>query len=131
MAVLCLSLLRHTLLYVISSFAIILKRHERKLVALLVSVLLMFCYCKCYVVLYVLIVTWVGLQCVIVVFSDHTHLLLNKNKILSCDVTVIFHVINNVITTRNITLSAGTNNVMTTSVTKLQFFIEINNFRKR
>ena len=57
-----------------SSFAIILKR-KRKLVALL---LLSY---RCIVTLNVLwlflTVPWVGLQCVIVVFPDHTHLLFN------------------------------------------------------
>ena len=32
-------------------------------------------------------------------------------------------------TARNITLSAGTSNVMTTSVTTMQIFIEIKNFK--
>ena len=69
--VLCLYLL-YALLCVSSSFAIILKR-KRKLVALL---LLSY---RCIVTLNVLwlflMVPWVGLQCVIVVFPDHTHLL--------------------------------------------------------
>ena len=44
---------------------------------------------------------------------------------LSYQVTVIqCHVINNVITTRNITLSAGTSSIMMTSLQ--QIFIEIN-----
>ena len=68
--VLCLSLFWYELLCVLSSFAIILKR-KRGLVALLlishgcpdtVDVLWLF-----------LTVSWVGLQCVIVVFPDHTH----------------------------------------------------------
>ena len=55
-----------------SSFAIILKR-KRKLVALL---LLSY---RCIVTtnvlwLFLITVPWVGLQCVIVVFLDHTHL---------------------------------------------------------
>ena len=67
--VLCLSLFCYALLCVHFSFAIILKR-KRKLVALLLlsyrrivtlSVLLLF-----------LTMPWVGLQCVIVVFPDHT-----------------------------------------------------------
>ena len=53
-----------------SSFAIILKR-KRKLVAL---ILLSY---RCIVTIHVLwlslTVPWVGLQCVIVVFPDHTH----------------------------------------------------------
>ena len=64
----------YALLCVLSSFAIILKR-KTELVALLllsngwlvtVNVLWLF-----------LTVPWVGLQCVIVVFPDHTHLLLD------------------------------------------------------
>ena len=46
-----------------------------------------------------------------------------------CNVTVIHwipFVISNVMTTRYITLSAGTSNVMTTSVTTMQICIEIN-----
>ena len=38
----------------------------------------------------------------------------------------IFHVNNNVMTTRYIILSVGTSNVMTTSVTTMLCFIEIN-----
>ena len=37
----------------------------------------------------------------------------------------LHHVINNVMTTRVLTLSAGTSNVMTTSVTTMHCFIEI------
>ena len=70
--VLCLSLFCHTLLCVHLSFAIILKR-KRKLVALLLL------SCRCIVTINVLwlflTVSWVGLQYVIVVFPDHTHLL--------------------------------------------------------
>ena len=72
MGVLCLSLFWCSLLCVLSSFAIILKR-KRELFDLLllsyghlvtVSVLWLF-----------LMVQWVGLWCVIVVFPDQTHLL--------------------------------------------------------
>ena len=70
--VLCLSLFCYALLCVHSSFAIILKR-KRKLVALL---LLSY---RCIVTIkglwLFLTVPWVGLQYVIVVFPDHTHLL--------------------------------------------------------
>ena len=62
-----------TLLCVLSGLAIILMR-KRVLVALLClspGVLLLF-----------LTVPWVGLQCVILVFSDHTHLLLSYSSIL-------------------------------------------------
>ena len=69
--VLCLSLFCYALLCVHSNFAIILKR-KRQLVALL---LLSY---RCIVTINVrwlfLAVPWVGLQCVIVVFPDHTHL---------------------------------------------------------
>ena len=65
------SLLCYALLCVHSSFAIILKR-KRKLVALLLSY-------RCIVTIndlwLFLTVPWVGLQYVIVVFPDHTHLL--------------------------------------------------------
>ena len=71
MGVLCLFLFCYALLCVHSSFAIILKR-KRKLFALL----LLSYRCIVYVnVLWLfLTVPWVGLQCVIVVFPDHTHL---------------------------------------------------------
>ena len=69
--VLSLSLFCHTLLCVHSSFAIILKR-KRKLAALL---LLSYRYIVTINVLWLfLTVPWLGLQCVIVVFPDHTHL---------------------------------------------------------
>ena len=68
----CLSLFCYALLCVHSSFAIVLKR-KKKLVALL---LLSY---RCIVTINVpwlfLTVPWVGLQYVIVVFPDHTHLL--------------------------------------------------------
>ena len=79
MGVLCLSLFCYALLCVHSSFAIILKR-KRKPVALLflsyrrivtINVLWLF-----------LMVLWVGLQCVIVVFPDHTHFLLLRTFVL-------------------------------------------------
>ena len=41
-------------------------------------VLQMYCYYKCSVAF--LTVPWVGLQCVIVVFPDHTHLLFVSNN---------------------------------------------------
>ena len=68
---LCLFLFCYALLCVHSSFAIILKS-KRKLVALL----LLSYTCIVYVnVLWLfLTVPWVGLQCVIVVFPDHTRL---------------------------------------------------------
>ena len=66
--VLCLSLFCYALLCVHSRFEII-KKRKRKLVALL---LLSY---RSIVLLLFLTVPWVGLQCVIVVFLDHTHLL--------------------------------------------------------
>ena len=74
--VLCLCLFCYSLLCVHSSFAIVLKRN-RKLFALLIIVLQ-----RCIVTFainalwFLFMVEWVGLQCVIVVFPDHTHLLL-------------------------------------------------------
>ena len=72
MGVLCLSLLRYALLCVNSSFAIILKR-KRKLFALLL--LSHRCIVTKHVLWLFFTVPWVGLQYVIVVFPDHTHLL--------------------------------------------------------
>ena len=71
--VLCLSLICYALLYVHSSFATILKRKRKLRAWLLLS------FVRCLVTVNVLwlfhTVAWVGLQCVIVVFPDHTHLL--------------------------------------------------------
>ena len=72
MGVLCLSLFCYALLCVHFSFAIILKR-KRKLVSLVV--LPYRCIVTINVLWLFLAVPWVGLQCVIVVFPDHTHLL--------------------------------------------------------
>ena len=72
MGVLCLSWFCYAFLCVHSSFAIILKR-KRKLVALLL--LSYSCIVTVNVLWLFLKVPWVGLQCVICVFSDHTHLL--------------------------------------------------------
>ena len=68
--VLCLSLFYCVLLCVHSSLAIILKR-KRKLVALLL--LPNRCLVSVNVLWLFLTVLWVGLQCVIVVFPNHTH----------------------------------------------------------
>ena len=69
---LCLSLFCYALLWVHSSSAIILKRKRKLVVLLLLSY-------RCIVTINVMwpffAVPWVGLQCVIVVFPDHTHLL--------------------------------------------------------
>ena len=71
--VLCLSLFCCALLCVHSHFAIILMR-KRKLVALLL--LSYRCIVTLDVLLLFLSVPWVGLRSVIVVFPDHTHLLI-------------------------------------------------------
>ena len=69
--VLCWSLIWYALLFVLSSFAIILAG-KGELVALLC---LSFLYFVAVDVLWLfLAVPWVGLQCIIVVFPDHTHL---------------------------------------------------------
>ena len=70
--VLCLSLFRYALLFVHSSFAIILTR-KRELITLL---LLSFgCLVTVTVPWLFLTVPWVGLQCEMVVFPDHAHIL--------------------------------------------------------
>ena len=71
---LCLSLFCFALLCVHSHFAIILKR-KKTLVALLV--LSYRCSVTINVTLLFLTVPWVGLQCVIMVFPDHTYLHFN------------------------------------------------------
>ena len=63
-----------TFLYVPSSFVIILME-KRELVALLS----LSSWCLVIVVWLFLAVHWVSLQFVIVVFPDHTHLLLNQS----------------------------------------------------
>ena len=77
MGVLFLSLFCYVLLCDHSSFAIILKR-KRKLVTLLV--LPYRCIVTIIVLWLFLTVPRVGLQYVIVVFSDHTHLLLEQRQ---------------------------------------------------
>ena len=76
--VLCLSLICYALLYVHSSFAFILKT-KRKLVALLL--LSYRCLVTVNVMWLFLTLPWVGLQYVIVVFPDHTHLLLFRPSV--------------------------------------------------
>ena len=75
--VLCLYLFCYALLCVHSSFEIILKR-KRKLVTLLL--LSYICIVTINVLRLFLTVPWVVLQCVIVVFPDNTHLLLDTSK---------------------------------------------------
>ena len=70
--VLSVSLFCYALLCDHSSFAIILKR-KGKLAALLL--LSYWCIVTVHFLWLFLKVSWVGLQCVIVVFPDHTHLL--------------------------------------------------------
>ena len=72
MGVVWLSLFCYALLCAHSSFAIILKR-KRKLVALLL--LSYRCIVTINVLWLFLMVPCVGIQCVIVVFPDHTHFL--------------------------------------------------------
>ena len=72
MGVLCLSLFCNALLCVQPSFAIILKR-KRKLIAL--PLLFYKCVVTINVLWLFLTVPCVGLQCVIVVVPDYTHLL--------------------------------------------------------
>ena len=72
MGVLCLSLFCYALLCVHFSFAIILKR-KRKLAALLL--LSYRCIVAINFMWLFLTVPWVGLQYLIVVFPDHTHIL--------------------------------------------------------
>ena len=72
--VLCLSLSWYALLCVLFKFAIILRKRE------LVDLLLLSYGCLATVNVLWLYFTapWVGLQCVIVVFPDHTHFLLRN-----------------------------------------------------
>ena len=70
--VLCLSLFCYALFYALSIFAIILTRKRELIVLLLLS---FGCLVTVNVLWLFLTVLWVGLQFVIVVFPDHTHLL--------------------------------------------------------
>ena len=70
----------YALFYVHSSFAIIWKR-KRTLAALLL--LPYRCIVTILVLWLFLIVHWVGLQCVIVVFPDHTHLVFSVILVVS------------------------------------------------
>ena len=71
--VLCLFLFCYALLCVHSIFAIILKRKRKRVAVLLLSYR---CSVTKNVLWLFLMAPWVGLQCVIVVFPNHTHLLL-------------------------------------------------------
>ena len=73
----CLSLFCYALLCVHSSFAIILKRKRKLVVLLLLSYR---CIVTVNVLWLFLMALWVGLQCVIVVFHDHTHSLFTPHN---------------------------------------------------
>ena len=75
MGVLCRSLFWYALLYVLSSFAIIMT-WKRELVALLL--LSFICLMTVIVLCLFLMVLWVGMRCVIVEFPDHTHFFTDK-----------------------------------------------------
>ena len=75
---LCLSLFNYALLCVHYSFAITLKR-KRKLVALLL--LSHSCIVTINVLWLFLMLPWVGMQCMIVVFPDHTYILFKLSPI--------------------------------------------------
>ena len=77
--VLCWSLFFYALLCVHSSFAAILKR-KRKVFALLLHVLSFICIVTINVLWLFLTVLCVGLQCVIVVFHDHSNLLFSRRS---------------------------------------------------
>ena len=66
----------HSLLCVHSRFVIILKRNRKLVTLLLLSYR---CIVTCNVMRLFLAVRWIGLQCVIVFFPDHTHLLFGCN----------------------------------------------------
>ena len=78
--VLCLSLDCYALLCVLSSFAIILKRTIERAGCFAFIVLRMSCYCKCSVAL-PLTKSWGSLQCVNVVFPNHTHSLFKQDNV--------------------------------------------------
>ena len=84
----CWSLFCYALLCVLTSFAIILK-WKKKLAALLLLSYRCIVTVKCSVVLPYGAV--VGLQCVIVVFHDHTHLLFKTNNIPTKQLNIKFN----------------------------------------
>ena len=75
--ILYLSLIFYALLNVNSSFAINLKRERNVVVLLLLSYR---CLVTVNVLWLFLMVPWVGMQCVILAFPDHTHFLFAKSK---------------------------------------------------
>ena len=94
MGVLCLSLFWYALLCALSSFATILKR-KRELVALLLIVLRISCYCKCSVAFPHDILGW-SKELIIVVYPDHTQQLLGlatKMQICSNKVKTLLNIL--------------------------------------
>ena len=86
---LCICLFRYALLCVHSSFAIILKR-KRKLLALLL--LTYRCFVTNNVQWLCLTMSWVCLQYLIVIFPDHTHLLLgHKLQFTTKNINIALH----------------------------------------
>ena len=75
----------YELLHVLSSFAIVLMS-KRDLVVLLLLSFRMSCYCKCSEALF-LTLAWGGLQCVFVVFPDHTHFLAYTQCYIQSDIS--------------------------------------------
>ena len=94
-----LSLFCYALLCVHFSFAIILKR-KRKLVALLL--LSYRCIVTIDVLWLLLKVPWVGLQCEIVVFPAHTHLLFENREVFAIDHIIQLYKISALSQTRSI-----------------------------
>ena len=74
------SLFYYALLCVHSSFSIILKRKRKLVILLLLSYR---CIFTINVLWLLLTVPWVGLQCVIVVFPDHTHFFIDYCKLIT------------------------------------------------
>ena len=79
MGILCLSLFCYALLCVHSSFAIILKMKKKLFAFLLLSYR---CIVNINDLWLFLTVPWFRLQCAIVVFPDHTHLLLEDRNVM-------------------------------------------------
>ena len=88
--VLCLSLICFALLYVQSSFAIILKRKRILFALLLLSYR---CLVNVNVLWLFLTVPWVGLQCMIVVFPDHAHFLFENRYFVTLALTIRYELL--------------------------------------
>ena len=96
MGVLCwsvFSLFWYALFYVLSSFVLILT-WRKELVALLL--LSSGCLVTVDVLWLFFVVPWVGLQCVIVVFPDYTHLIFFKFAGVYCIGHMMLRVLNNI-----------------------------------